>query len=300
MTKRTLSYFILVLLTLSASGICAQQPEIREAVTFKFSDTPQGRKSAMGSRQIGVQSLFGGVYRDSIVRYFDRIEAYRPQTSDTLVYRYYQAIFGQDTLCFKERRETIVRPYAGKHLLEVESLRVPYQRFEVEIDGLDADEIAALTQTMQQMKTSDILLNNSQTCIFYALNLLLDAEGVDPSPVITRNTTFVNGHQLNAFFDHILTAKCTYPCRYKVLQKADLPDRCVLVFRNARQEYIHALFYRKDTGAFYSKNGLFPPVVLHDIRPLTTRYGRYDTPKSDLSPEGLDRLADSVVVYTLY
>lgn len=299
--KHLSKYLLSGLLLLSAVQLDAQSREIRETVTRDFvpTDTPMGRKSAMGSRKIGVQSLLSGAYRDSIVRYFDKIEAFCPSDKDTVVNHYYRAVFGQDTLCFRERKREIIRHYAGKPLLEVESLLAPYQRFSVEIDGLEEPAITELIRTMQQMKTADALLNNEQTCIFYALNLLLDVEGIDPAPVITRNTTFTNGHQLNAFFDHLLTEKGSYPCRYKVLQHAEFPDNCVLVFRNARHEYIHAVFYRKDTGEFYTKNGSWAPVVLQSLRPLTERYGRYDTRARNLSREGLDGLADTVIVYTL-
>ena len=289
-------HLIAVLLALSATTLYAQQREIRETVTNDFipSRTENGK-----SRRTGVQSLACGAYRDSVTRYFDRIEEYCPDNGDTLVYRYRRVLFGQDTLCFKERRSEIIRSYGNQQILEVESRIAPHQRFKVEIDGLTEAEIDSLAGTMRQMKSSDIIMNNSQTCIFYALNLLLDAEGVDPSPVITRNTTFTNGHQLNRFFDHLLSVQSVYPCRYKAIQKAELPDRCVLVFRNARNEFIHAVFYRKDTGEFYSKNGLFAPIVIRDLRPIIASYGRYDTMRKDLSDEGLSQLADSIIVYTI-
>ena len=293
--KRALKYLIVVLLALSATTLRAQQREIRETVTNDFipSRTETGK-----SRRTGVQSLACGTYRDSITRYFDMIEEYRPDNGDTLIYRYYRVLFGEDTLCIKERRSKIIRRYGRQQILEVESRIAPHQRFKVAIDGLTEAETDSLAETMRQMKSSDIIMNNSQTCIFYALNLLLDTEGIDPSPVITRNTTFTNGHQLNALFDHLLSVHSTYPCRHKAIRKADLPDRCVLVFRNARNEYIHAVFYRKDTGEFYSKNGLFSPIVIDDIRPIISSYGRDYTTRSDLSEDGLRQLADSIIVFT--
>lgn len=295
-------HLIGLLLTLLTVGGYAQQREIRETQTNAFDPTRSSYGTLAGSgRRTGVQSLFCGAYRDSLVRYFDRIETDHPPGRDTVVYRYYRAFFGRDTLCYKERKSEIIRLAGGKRLLEVESRVTPHQRFEVEIDGLKADEIDALKQTMQQMKSSDKLLNNAQTCIFYALQLLLDAAGIDPSPVITRNTTFTEGGQLNALFDHLLMRKGAYPCRYRVLRNAELPERCVLVFRNARNEYIHAAFYREtgNGGEFHTKNGLWAPVVLTNIRLLTEQYGRYDTPRSDLSEEGLDGLADTVLIYGL-
>lgn len=294
--KRALKYLIAVLLALSATALRAQQREIRETVTNDFIPS---RTENIKSLRTGVQSLAGGAYRDSVTRYFDRIEEYRSDDGDTLVYRYWRVLFGQDTLCIKERRSEIIRRYGSQQILEVESRIAPHQRFKVEIDGLTEAETDSLAGTMRQMKSSDIIMNNSQTCIFYALNLLLDAEGVDPSPVITRNTTFTNGHQLNRFFDHLLSVQSVYPCRYKAIRKAELPDRCVLVFRNARNEFIHAVFYRKATGEFYSKNGLFAPIVIRDLRPVIASYGRYDTMRKDLSDEGLSQLADSIIVYTI-
>lgn len=245
---------------------------------------------------MGVQSMFGGVYQDSLIRYFDKIEAYHRQTKDSIRFRYYRAIFGNDTLCYKERKDFVLDSVLGKKMLEVESRKAPYQRFEVEVSGLADSEIAALTDSMRQMKTTDVLMNNEQTCIFYALNLLFDANGINPAPIITRNTTFTDGEQLNAFFNHILTLKGKYSCNSRVIKKADLPDNCVLVFQNAYKQFIHAVYYRKDTGEYYTKNGFFPPVILTSIRPITERYGRYDT-KDTLSEEGLDMQADTILVY---
>lgn len=285
-----------MLLALSATGLCAQQREIRETVTNDFIPS---RTTAVKSIRTGVQSLACGEYRDSLIRHVDRIEEYHPDISDSLIYRYYRVLFGQDTLCFKERRVEIIRSHGKEQILEVESRIAPHQRFMVEIDGLTRRETDSLAERMRNMKSSDIIMNNSQTCIFYALNLLLDAEGIDPSPIISRNTTFTDGHQLNAFFAHLLSVDKTYPCRRKAIRNADLPDRCVLVFRNARDEFIHAVFYMKKSGEFYSKNGLFAPIVTHDINPIISDYGRYDTSRRDLSEEGLRQLADSIIVYTL-
>ena len=234
----------------SAQDNHAKQLKIVEGITHSFVPKKTSPKvaSLKGGKQMGVQSMFGGVYRDSLTRYFDKIEEYNRQTGNSIRFRYYRAIFGKDTLCYEERKEVVIDSVMGKRMLEVESQKAPYQRFEVEISGLKESEIIALIDSMRQMKTADILMNNGQTCIFYALNLLLDFHGINPAPIITRNTTFTDGDQLNAFFDHILTQKGNYPCKYSVMKKADLPDNCVLVFQNAYKKFIHAVFYRKDTG----------------------------------------------------
>lgn len=280
----------------------AQSPqrEIRETVTADFVPGKNAARESpllMGSSRIGVQTLHKGAYRDSLMRWFERFEEYVPEEKDTAAFRYFRGIYGADTLCFHERRPVIVSYYAGRRTLEVESLLAPYQRFEVGIDGLGEEEILALVDSLQRMRTSDRLLNNSQTCIFYALNLLLDRAGINPAPVITRNTTFTDGTQLNAFFDHLLKLKGSYPCKYKELRKAELPGDCVLVFRNARAQYIHAVFYRKDTGEFYTKNGLFTPVIVKDIRPICERYGCYDAEGLDAAAQ--EQRADTVLVFTL-
>jgi len=292
--------YLLVLWVLTIPLILqAQQREIKETVTCDL--VPKSTKTtvpaAMGSNRFGVQSMKNGTYRDSLIRFFDKIEPYQ-QDKDTVAFRYYRAIFGNDTLCYKERKPVITTSYKNETTLEVESQKAPHQRFSVLINGLTETEITALKDSMQQMKTSDMLLNNEQTCIFYALNCLLDLYGINPTPIITRNTTFTKGHQLNAFFDHILTLKGSYPCKTKALRKIHLPDDCVLVFQNAHKEFIHAVFYRKDTKEYYTKNGFWSPVILTDIRPVIERYGRYDT-KMELSKEGLDMQADTVLVYCL-
>lgn len=273
------------------------QREIKEGQTYAFVPKKTLEVASLkGGKQMGVQSMFSGSYQDSLIRYFDKIEAYHRQTKDSIRFRYYMAIFANDTLCYKERKDFVLDSVLGKKMLEVESRKAPYQRFEVEVSGLADSEIAALTDSMRQMKTTDVLMNNEQTCIFYALNLLFDANGINPAPIITRNTTFTDGEQLNAFFNHILTLKGSYPCKSRVIKKADLPDNCVLVFQNAYKQFIHAVYYRKDTGEYYTKNGFFPPIILTSIRPITERYGRYDT-KDTLSEEGLDMQADTILVY---
>jgi len=276
------------------------QREIRENVTADFAPNKHStreRPLLMGSDRIGVQSLREGAYRDSLARWFDRIEEYVPEEKDTVANRYFRALYGADTLCFHERRPEFVWEYGGRTLLEVESRLAPHQRFEVEIDGLGEAEVAALADSLRRMRTSDQLLNNSQTCIFYALNLLLDRAGVNPAPVITRNTTFTDGTQLNAFFAHFLRLQGSYPCKFRELRKAELPGDCVLVFRNAQGDYIHAVFYRADTEEFYTKNGLFTPVIVKDIRPISERYGCYDAQGLDAAAQ--ERRADTVLVFTL-
>lgn len=287
---------LLILLRCPTGALHAQQREIREIRETVTNDFASSEKA--GGR-IGVKCLAPGVYRDSLIRRIDRIEAYLPEKSDTLANRYYRAIFGGDTLCFRERKAELTYAYGGSCILEVESRRAPHQRFSVAIDGLSDEEIAALREQMRQMKRADRLLNNVQTCIFYALNLLFDSAGIDPTPIITRNTTFTNGRQLNAFFGHLLTMRSAYPCRYKAMRDAALPGDCILVFKNAHNEYIHAAFYRQETREFHTKNGLFPPIVLNSIKTLTERYGRYDRRSEDLNETGLRQLADSILVFTI-
>ena len=231
--------------------------------------TPSAYKNVL---RVGVQSLGNGVYHDSLITRFDKIVEYHPLKKDTIYSRYFHVIFGSDTLSYREKKPVVINTYGGRTILEVESQVAPHQRFGVNINGLDAAQIAALTDSMQHYKTSDSLLNNEQTCLFYALNCLLDAEGVNPAPVITRNTNFTNGYQLNAFFNHILNLKATYKSRYSVLKKVELPPQCVLVFQDADKNFIHAVYYRKDRNEYYSKNGFWCPVVVNSIRPMLESY----------------------------
>ena len=278
----------------------AQQVEIKETFTCDFipSKSIAERRYWIDDNAVGVQSMYCGEYCDSLVRYFDCIEEYHPQAADIISHRYYRAIFGIDTLCYKERREVFYSTFAGKRIIEVESIVAPHQRFVAEIEGLSEEEIEVLKHKMQQMQSSELLMNNAQTCIFYALNLMFDYHKIDPSPIITRNTNFTDGHQLNVFFKQIFTLETSIPCKYSVLRKTDLPDNCVLIFRNQYNEFIHAAFYQKKTNRFYTKNGLFAPVIVGDIRDITDRYSRYDT-KQRLGEEGLSKLADTVLVFTL-
>lgn len=274
-------------------NVYGQDHPIKEALTNSFI------KSKIKSANIGTKSFAPVIYKDSLIRTIDKIEEFFPVVADTASYRFYHAIFGNDTLSYKERRKELTYTYGNKHLLEVESDIAPYQRFEVEIDGLSDDEIESLKREMRQMKTNDILLNNSQTCIFYALNLLFDSEGINPEPIITRNTTFTDGHQLNTFFDYFLKERSVYPCTSKAIKKSELPEKCILVFRNAYKEFIHAVFYRNDEDMFYSKNGLFAPETSKEIFPYTSQYGRQESKRKDLDKVSLDKLADTVIVYTV-
>ena len=227
--------------------------------------------------RIGVESLGDGHYHDSLISRFDKIVEYFPQIKDTVSNRYYHAIFNGDTLSYREHKPVFIQTYFGHKILEVESRLAPHQRFGANIDGLDTAQITALTDSMRYMKTYDSLLNNEQTCLFYALNCFLDANGINPAPVITRNTNFTNGNQLNAFFNHILKLKATYKCQYSVMKKANLPDQCIIVFQDADKQYIHAVYYRKDRNEYYTKNGFWCPAVLKSLRPIIKCYKQADT-----------------------
>lgn len=293
-------FLLSVMWLLVGLNVWAQTVEIHETVTNFFRPTkytPSGIPAFMDSGKVGVQSLLKGNYRDSLARRFDKIEQYYPLVKDTAVYRYYHAIFGNDTIDYSERKPVIYDDDDKHHTLEVESRMPPFQRFEAVIDGLSPSEIDALKDSMWHMSTSQRLMNNEQTCIFYALNCLYDDNGTCTAPMITRNTNFVNGRQLNAFFRYFLVLVDSLPCKYKELRKATWQDNCVLVFQNTKKEFIHAVFYRCDTGEYYSKNGMFPPVILADLRPVVESYGRYDTKDKALGKAALDQLADTVQVY---
>ena len=275
-----------------------QYPEIVEGATHAFVPTDRSPKvaSLKGAKQMGVQTMYCGAYHDSLARYFDKIEEYDSLSSDSSYCKFFRAIFGGDTLSYKQRKDIIISNRIDKKILEVESKKAPYQRFEAEVTGLADSQIAALIDSMRQMKTTDNLMNNEQTCIFYALNLLFDSKGINPLPIISRNTTFTNGNQLNSFFNHILNLCAEYPCKYSVIKKVELPDDCVLVFQNAYKQFIHAVFYRKNAGQYYTKNGFWPPIILDSFLPVSELYGRYDT-KTKLSKEGKNSQADTILVY---
>lgn len=297
-----MKYLLSIILPLISVPLFAQNVDITETFTNDFVPSKNSAQSDsrywIDDNAVGVQSILTGDVCDQLTSYFDRIEEYHPQNADTLSNRYYRAIFGTDTLCYKERREVIISTYAGKRILEVESKVAPYQRFSVAIDGLNEEAVDKLIAQIQQMKSSEIALNNAQTCIFYALNLLFNSHNIDTAPIITRNTNFTDGRQLNAFFTRFLDCKASLPCKYKMLRNVDLPDKSILVFQNAHNEYIHAVFYRKNPHCFYTKNGQFAPLVINDIRPIMERYSMYDT-KQDLSKSGLDGLADTVLIFTI-
>ncbi|GAA6339656.1 hypothetical protein I090019C5_08940 [Phocaeicola massiliensis] len=142
-----------------------------------------------------------------------------------------------------------------------------------------------------------MLKNNYQTCIFYALDALFQTYGIYTEPVITRNTTYRREEELNAFFDYFLTSTASYPCRYKEIKNVTFPDNCILAFYNGYNHIIHAVFYRD--GLFYTKNGLFSPMVLSTLHPVLKSYSRWDTSLKGLSKVGKQLKSDKIVVYTL-
>ena len=70
----------------SAQDNHAQQLKIVEGITHSFVPKKTSPKvaSLKGGKQMGVQSMFGGVYRDSLTRYFDKIEEYNRHLFSTL------------------------------------------------------------------------------------------------------------------------------------------------------------------------------------------------------------------------
>lgn len=251
----------------------------------------------------GVESFGSGVYRDSLVNYLDAIQQVEAgdHIRETLIY---QAIWGSDTLKYRVRPH-ILRTYTydseakkKREILEVESQTPPFHRFTAIIEGLDDAAIAALTDSMLQMKAaSSMLLNNSQTCIFYALEALFESNRICTDPVITRNSTFVQIKELNAFFDRFLTVTATYTCRYSELKGKTFPNNSLLAFIDDYGQIIHAAYYRD--GVFHSKNGLFSPVVVATLKPILQAYGRWDNKRSGLSKEGKKMMAHQLAVYTV-
>lgn len=57
------------------------------------------------------------------------------------------------------------------------------------------------------------------------------------------------------------------------------------------------MFYRD--GLFYTKNGLFSPMVLSTLHPVLKSYSRWDTSLKGLSKVGKQLKSDKIVVYTL-
>jgi hypothetical protein len=284
-----LRLFLIAAAIFLPSAIKAQ--EISEGPTSWFVNRNQPKTT-------GVVDFPVAEYRDSLISHFDKIRRVADRSGDTGIF-YYDAVFGSDTLTYKVRQKiinSISRDDKGSYReLEVESDRYPHQRFTAKIDGLESSEISGLTARMQTMKTSDKLMNNEETCIFYALERMFKVNGICPDPIITRNSNFADGRQLNAFFDHFLTAAGEYPCKAKSLRNTDLPDNCVLAFINAHGEIIHAVFFHD--GIFYSKNGFWSPIATKKIREITRNYSRYDTDRADLSSDGLDELADKIIIY---
>lgn len=254
--------------------------------------------------QYGVQTFGTGVCKDRLIHYLDRIGYVRLDSQQSATDSVFQAIWGCDTLTFRVRPK-IIRTFVydkqqRKKLssLEVESRIPPYTRFSAVIEGLDETLIEALKDSMLRMESpSPILFNNSQTCIFYALDALFQKYEICTDPVITRNTSYTREEELNAFFNHFLTAGESYPCRYKDIKEVVFPDNCVLAIVDDFGHIIHAVFYSE--GLFYSKNGMFTPVAFNSLFPIMKSYGRWDTKVKGLSKLGKQLKGSRLVVYTI-
>lgn len=282
------------------SNLCLSQenfPEIKLATINNISKTSEEKHVLYH----GVQTFGNGIYTDSLINYIDTIYHIDSDKQDYLVYK---AVWNNDTLTYRTR-PSIVREYMYDYKnkkkakgLEVESRIPPYNRFSAIIEGLDESQITALTDSMLKMKSSTpVLLNNYQTCIFYALEALFRSNHIYPEPIITRNTTFRQGEELNAFFDYFLTKGDTYQCRYKEIKKKTFPDNCVLAFFDDYGNIIHAVFH--ENGVFHTKNGMFAPIAYSTLKSVMESYGRWDTKHSGLNKMGKRMKGHQLAVYTL-
>lgn len=248
----------------------------------------------------GVVSMRPRAYADSLSKemVIERVGA----GQDTVSYNYYNAIFGKDTLSFKERKALFTFENHGRKMLEFRSEAFPHHRYEFCIDGMAGHEWSALLESYSLTGKDERLMNNEQTCIFYALNLLFDAEGICPGPVITDDTSFTDGTQLNAFFDHFLREYMTIPCKWTDVRKAGFPKSCVLAFMNDKGEIKHAVYcregseYNPEGYAFFSKNGLFTPIVVDSLKPILDTYSKYSPDNRNKPVPGF---AKKIVVYTV-
>lgn len=248
----------------------------------------------------GVETFNEGVYVDSLINYMDTICYVGLNKDSCLIYK---AVWNKDTLTYIHYpaiRRTFEYDYNTKkklNALEVESQIPPFNRYSVVTEGLDERTIAMLTDSMLRINPpSPILLNNYQTCVFYALEALFRSNNINTDPIITRNTNFEQGTELNAFFDHFFVLTETHPCRYKKLKGKTFPENSLLAFIDDYGRIIHTVFYQN--GLFYSKNGMSAPVVVSDLKQILIKYGRWET-RYDLNKTGKRMQGNVVAVYTL-
>lgn len=298
--QRNCLFVCIVLLCHLYAGSVFSQTVLPPIKMSNFYDDRLLQKNAEAIRY-GLEKFGTDTYKDSLINYIDTI---RYIGFSEHSYQLYQAVWGRDTLTYKVRPsiyKTFIYDEQQKkkvRALEVESKIPPYIRFSAVIEGLDDKTIEALTDSMSRMNTSlSISCNNDQTCIFYALEGVLRTNGINPEPIITRNTNFKNIKELNAFFAHFFAEEKRYLCRYKAIKNASLPNNSILVFMNDYNEIIHAVFYHD--GLYFSKNGLFVPGVFSTLKPILESYSRWDSDVSGLSNEGKRLQGNTIVVYTL-
>lgn len=294
MNKR-IPYILISVLILSVGETALAQVKVEESISTKA-------LIKRGSRKVlrtGVIDLSRGHYRDSLANYFNIQEG---TGNEAEYYTYHDAIFGQDTLSYKERRPQIRYKRSNEEMIEFTSASSPYHRYTFPVRSLSEDEILQVLEEHSEEGRDEPLMNNEQTCIFYALSLMFQSESVFSGPIITNNTTFTDGRQLNAFFDRFLERKTVIPAKWKVVRKTPFPNNSLLAFINEKGEIIHAVFCMTGTeygvkGLLYlSKSGLFTPLMQTSLKDAIDDFSIYSSKESIARNH---HYADSIAVYTI-
>lgn len=294
MNKR-IPYILISVLILSVGETALAQVKVEESISTKA-------LVKRGSRDVlrtGVIDLSRGHYRDSLVNYF----TIQQGTGDEAeYYTYHDAIFGKNTLSYKERRPQVRYRSKDEEMIEFTSHSYPYHKYSFPVTSLSEEEILQVLEEHSEEGQDEILMNNEQTCIFYALSLMFQSESVFTDPIITNNTTFTDGRQLNAFFDRFLERKTVIPAKWKEVRKTSFQNNSVLAFINDKGEIIHAVFCMTGTeygvnGLVYlSKSGLFTPLMQTSLKDAIDDFSIYSSIESIARNH---HYADSIAIYTI-
>lgn len=128
------------------------------------------------------------------------------------------------------------------------------------------------------------------------------SESIFTDPIITNNTNFTDGRQLNAFFEHFLERQADVPAKWKEVRKTTFPNNSLLAFINDKDEIIHAVFcsagteYDVEGPVYLSKAGLFTPLVQTSLKDAIDDFSMYSSRESIA---GNHHYADRIVVYTI-
>lgn len=176
---KKIGYLISVLL-LSVGEVALAQVKMEESISTKA----LMKRWSRDVLRTGVVNLGREYYRDSLANYLIIQDG---KGDEVVYYSYHDAIFGTDTLSYKEIRLQIRYKSNKEEMFEFTSPSFPHHRYTFPVTNLSEDEVQLVLDEHSEEGKDVPLMNNEQTCIFYALSLLFQSESIFTDPIISNN-----------------------------------------------------------------------------------------------------------------